>query len=347
MPVYFTKTRKKCFENCISLGWFCGTASAMSYLGLRNYSGPFDWCFTDYRGVLSQIDNGFNDFMNKKNMVISKDNPKDFEDIKYKFFYKHDVKQNFEDEFEEIKSKYIRRVIVFKKMASLPTVFLRTVRDNEEINFINNNWKYAENLIKQYNPNNVIIYVVTSEMDRITNNVEFYRLNIPKYIGKTYEMRHLFDSCQKLLIRCSNLIDDEKVKGNLYFDKNKYGQTSKKAYIFHCIEKKCMGGAVAIVNSFQISKYCGVYLWGAGKNGLPLAKYLRSCGVNVKGIIDNHLAGKNIEGEIILSFDDVPNDSNIFISVSSKEANIEIEKQISESKKRISYRKYEDLDIVC
>lgn len=30
------------YDNCISLGWFCGTASSLSKLGLRNFSEPFD-----------------------------------------------------------------------------------------------------------------------------------------------------------------------------------------------------------------------------------------------------------------------------------------------------------------
>ena len=53
------------YKNCISLGWFCGTASALSKLGLRSHSGPFDWYFSKYSAVLDQIENDFIDFMKK------------------------------------------------------------------------------------------------------------------------------------------------------------------------------------------------------------------------------------------------------------------------------------------
>ena len=341
----FIKTSLKHYENCISLGWFCGTASAMSRLGLRSYSGPFDWYFSDYSGVLAQIENDFNDFMNKKNITISKDNSKTFEDIKYNFTYIHDVKQNFDDEYEMIKSKYAKRIKIFKDMSSLPTVFLRTVRNNEEIHFINKHWEYAEKLIKKYNSTNIIIYVLTSELDNITDNVESYRLSVPKYIGETYEMRHLFDTCQNLIIRCSNLIDYEKMKNNLQFDRKAYTPVVNRAYVFKCIEENTRGGVNAIIKSLHYDKVCGIYIWGAGKNGIPLAKYLRTHGVNVRGIIDNKLAGNSIEDFLVVSFDEIPNDSKIFISVSSKELNIEIEKQIVESRKEVFYRKYEDLNI--
>lgn len=44
------------YENCISLGWFCGTASAMSMFGLRCFSGPFDWCrATSYQQIIPEV----------------------------------------------------------------------------------------------------------------------------------------------------------------------------------------------------------------------------------------------------------------------------------------------------
>lgn len=49
------KKEHSLFDNCISLGWFCGIASSMSQLGLRSVSGPFDWCYSDYWAVLTQM----------------------------------------------------------------------------------------------------------------------------------------------------------------------------------------------------------------------------------------------------------------------------------------------------
>ena len=57
------------FEKFISLGWYCGTAAAMSKLGIRSFSGPFDWYQSDFSGVLNCLDNDFDDFLEKKNLV--------------------------------------------------------------------------------------------------------------------------------------------------------------------------------------------------------------------------------------------------------------------------------------
>lgn len=132
--------REKLFDHCISLGWFCGTASALSKLGLRSRSGPFDWCFSYFWAVMDQIKNGFKEFMRRENLRKDEDKIKNFSDIKYGFYYNHDIKISFEQEYPAIFDKYMRRIDAFMKMIKHPTVFFRCVRDEEEIKYINENW---------------------------------------------------------------------------------------------------------------------------------------------------------------------------------------------------------------
>lgn len=84
------------FINCISLGWFCGTASSLAKLGLRNFSGPFDWYYSDFNYVIDQIKNEFFDFMMKENLEVLADNKKVFKDKKYGLYFWHDVEEDFE-----------------------------------------------------------------------------------------------------------------------------------------------------------------------------------------------------------------------------------------------------------
>lgn len=63
------KERDK-YENCVSLGWYCGCASSLSKLGLRSVSGPFDWYFSSYRSVLELIETEFVEFMNRENLEV-------------------------------------------------------------------------------------------------------------------------------------------------------------------------------------------------------------------------------------------------------------------------------------
>ena len=51
------------YNSFISLGWFCGVASSMSKYGLRSFSSPFDWYFSDFKSVLHFIETDFIDFL--------------------------------------------------------------------------------------------------------------------------------------------------------------------------------------------------------------------------------------------------------------------------------------------
>ena len=59
------------FRHYISLGCFCGTASAMSKYGLRSFSGPFDWCVSSLSGILHFMENNFTDFLCREGSVKS------------------------------------------------------------------------------------------------------------------------------------------------------------------------------------------------------------------------------------------------------------------------------------
>lgn len=47
------------FDNFISLGWKCKVAASIEKYGLRSCSGPFDWCVTEFKGVIETIDSNF------------------------------------------------------------------------------------------------------------------------------------------------------------------------------------------------------------------------------------------------------------------------------------------------
>jgi hypothetical protein len=316
------------YDNCVSLGWFCGTASSLSKLGLRSQSGPFDWYFSHYGAVLNQIENDFQDFMVKDNLEIVDGDTKKFRDIKYGFHYIHDVKEDFESEYELIRNKYFRRVERFRQTIKQPTVFFRCIRDSEEVEYINHNWEYAENLLKKFNEKNHIIYVYRSNLKNLTDKVQSYRLNINQYIGCTYEMRHLFDSSDELLDICSRLISTEKMQKNIEYDNKTNAQKAVAAYINKAIEENIDGIDDVILSSLESSKNEGIYLWGAGTNGRALAKYLGERNVKINGMIDNNISIVKDEEFNAISFENVSDGAKIFITVVKKESNDDIIKQV-------------------
>lgn len=316
------------YDNCVSLGWFCGTASSLSKLGLRSHSGPFDWYFSHLWAVISQIDNGFRDFMVKENLEIVDKDVKVFRDIKYGFHCNHDVQSSFEEEYSIIYERYMRRANTFMKMIKHPTVFFRCIRDDDEIKYINDNWEYIEKLLKSFNSNNQIVYVCHSGIKGLTDKVSVFELNIDRYIGKTYEMRHMFDNSEELLDYCASLLSIDQMQSNVAFDNMMNSQKLVAEYVNKCVEENIDDIDTVILDSLNTKSEDGIFLWGAGKYGIALARYLSDRNVVIRGIIDNKGAGETRGDFLIQSPDAIPNEANIFIAVADKEANDSIVKQI-------------------
>ena len=90
------------------------------------------------------------------------------------------------------------------------------------------------------------------------------------------------------------------------------------------------------------SKDEGIYLWGAGKYGIPLARYLEERDVVINGIVDNKSCGKEIDGFNIISFEKTTNQSKIFIAVIDEKAQVDIEHQILAIHPKTLIVKYSD-----
>ena len=50
---------RQVFKHYVSLGGSCHVAASMAKLGIRNFSGPFDWYISPLRGVLQCLDMDF------------------------------------------------------------------------------------------------------------------------------------------------------------------------------------------------------------------------------------------------------------------------------------------------
>ena len=335
------------YKHCVSLGWFCGCASALSKLGLRSTSGPFDWYFSSYKSVLSIIENNFYDFMVADNLELSLEHAKTFIDKKYGFHCNHDIQESFESEIEMICGKYKKRAERFIRFIKEPTLFVRVVRDEEEVEYINENYLYADNLVKRYNSENDIIYVARKGLDLLCKNVKCFTLDVDAYIGKTFEMRHLFDNSEILVDYLLNSVSDECRKDNLVFDRKTNKQKATAAYINKYCEENHDGIDGILLQAFNINKHDGIYIWGAGKYGKMLVQYLINRGMNIIGIIDNAISYESyVSGVSVNSFDSGKDYERIFIAVANEKANMDISQQICGSKyNNIKILRYSDLNI--
>lgn len=316
------------YNNFVSLGWFCGTASSLSKIGLRGASGPFDWLFSDYWAVLQQIKDGFKDFMVRENLETIESSPMEFYDKKYGFYCNHDIKQSFESEIEDIQSKYQRRAKRFLKILEEPTVLFRTIRDEDEIEFINHYWQYAERIIKEFNSQNIVVYVKCKHLNNLTNEVRSFNLDIEDYIGEIYEMRHMFASSKELMSFCLRIQNRLTMECNKKYDWKHNGYRIIVSYILKLIEQDKDGMDSLLLRKIGIEREEGLYIWGAGEYGMLLANYLRKRGVNIVSIIDNNHNKRVESGFKIISFDNVDDKIPIFIAVGREEYKKSIELQI-------------------
>lgn len=340
---------EKKYENCISLGWFCGTASSMEQYGLRSHSGPFDWYFSDFESVLKMIETDFSDFMKKENLVVDQDNSKVFHDIKYGFCCNHDISGDFETEYPQIYRKYMRRVERFLCDVHKPTCFIRAVRSEEEIQYIEENQNYIHRVIKNGNSGNEIVFLLLKDMRELSSNSNFlwFRLGVTEYIGKPYEMRTMFESSDSFSKFCrENILSDEVIKRNIEFDReHSYINYRYTILVNKLIEESC--DIIPVLKEYYLDlEESGVYLWGMGTYGVPMVQYLLKNRINVNGIIDNDTdkIGTFCYNIPVIAFSEVVQDSpNIFISVRSEQSVDEIMRQIATRYPNIKVYKIADL----
>lgn len=215
------------YDYCISLGCFCGTASSMEKYGLRSHSGPFDWYFSDFASVLKVIETDFSDFMKKENLLVDDSDHKTFSDVKYGFRCSHDIHSNFEEEYPLIYQKYMRRAEQFMEDVQSPTCFIRAVKSEREIRFIEENRDYIYEVLRKENKKNDIIFLLHNNLRDMSDDFLWFRLNIDKYIGKTYEMRYMFTTSSDFSQYCKNILSPEDIKRNMKFDREHLKLRSK------------------------------------------------------------------------------------------------------------------------
>ncbi|MBE5812501.1 MAG: hypothetical protein E7314_02450 [Clostridiales bacterium] len=333
------------YENCISLGWFCGTASAMSTLGLRCFSGPFDWCHSNLDSILKIIETDFTDFMLKDNLKIVPDQHNYLIDTKYEFYYYHDIKSNLETEYQAIYDKYNRRITKFIEASKKTTCFFRAVRSNEEIEYIKENKEYIFNTIRKNNSNNEIVFLLLQDMPDLPNDITWFKLNIKNYTPKLYEMTTLFNNSPKLLEFCnSNLLTKEKIDEN-----KKYispFQTAT-AQIQHLLDKNHDQIELSLLHCFPNIKNAGLYIWGAGTYGKLMLNYMLNRGMSPKAIIDNNpkIIGTTINNIPIISSSEIEKIDavNVLITVASEKSINSITQQIYKLLHNFTVATFDDL----
>lgn len=162
----------KKFKNVVSLGFNCHVAKDLERLGYRNASYPFDWLISDFKDVLSSIENGFSEWLELDNIEQDEEHKNVYHDRGTGFDFYHDFfpDKSIEQQYPSVKEKYCRRIERFQKDCLEPTLFIRFVRNEDELRFIKENNEKILSVLKNSNENNECIYLVLA--DKLTNTAE-------------------------------------------------------------------------------------------------------------------------------------------------------------------------------
>ena len=214
----------------ISLGYYCGPAASMEVKGLRTTSGPFDWYVSEYQGVIKTIEEKFEHFLEFSNLMHCEERKHYFYDKKYGFLFNHEIGIGEKEDlrFQTIKEKYNKRIRRFLEMLQSPCCLIRAVRDENEIEYINNHYADIEKMFKAYNQANIVIYLVPQKLLANAINFPFYR--VEQCILNQEESPRLFDQNKELLQFLYESIESEERIKNLDFYYQKYLQTVQGRY---------------------------------------------------------------------------------------------------------------------
>ncbi len=156
------------YKNFVSLGYFCGVAEDLRHLKLRTMSSPFDWCISDFEGVVEALNNEFTDFMVYENLEQNQKQRNYYRDSKYDIQFFHDFTQykSLDKQYKKVKEKYDRRIARFLEKVKEPTLFFRYISSEEKVDgksaellYIEQNYDYINDCVRRFHLDNRIIYV--------------------------------------------------------------------------------------------------------------------------------------------------------------------------------------------
>ena len=174
------------FDHIISLGYFCSVASDLERLGLRSASSPFDWCISNFEGVVSAIGHRFDGFLDYGLLNQSTANGKDYFNSRYRIWFFHDFDEYrpLGKQLDAVAAKYRRRIDRFYENISHPTLFIRYISNetvdqdgkSEELDFIEHHYDDIVSLLKSFNGENEIIFLANREVE--SEMIDIYHVSV-------------------------------------------------------------------------------------------------------------------------------------------------------------------------
>lgn len=156
------------FNSVVSLGFSCYVALDLERMGIRESSYPFDWVISNFKDVVKLIDSRFKDTLLVNNIVQDSNAKNCYHDIATGIDYYHDFfseKGEIKEQYNNVYSKYQRRISRFQKIGCNPTLYVRLIRNEDDLVWILNNVEYINSVIRTMCTESQVVYIVKKEID--------------------------------------------------------------------------------------------------------------------------------------------------------------------------------------
>lgn len=210
------------YKHIISLGSFCSPALEIERFGFRDFSYPFDWVLSkSFMSVLKLIQTNFEDFIPDELYQVE-DARYIYVNKKMNIWFVHDFDEwsPLCEQIEVVRDKYARRIQRFNEAIRQETIFLRYIENNDELNYVNENYSSIRNYLRTYNKENEIIFIANFDLKR-TNDFEIPIYYVYKDIDDSVARSFLNQLPQLVEMLYECYYSKEAIKNNSNFYKKK------------------------------------------------------------------------------------------------------------------------------
>jgi hypothetical protein len=210
------------YNSIVSLGFFCSVAINLEEMGFRSTSGPFDWLISSWNGVEQLIENNFSDFLDEKYLYQIREEK--YKNIKYDVDFYHDFDRyaNLSSQLSSVIEKYEKRIDTFYETIREPTLFIRYIKDNKEFEYHSEKYGHVQKLLKKYNANNDIIFIMNGSYQETSFPCYFVEIDENDIVNRNPLITNL--ELKDLLLRS---YEQEQLQKNLEFYRQKQRKSTK------------------------------------------------------------------------------------------------------------------------
>lgn len=298
------------FDYFISLGERCPIAASMEKYGLRSFSAPFDWLVTrNFNWVLQYLETDFSGFLLRENLEQYGEYPNYFREKQSDIWFLHE-NDSFEHHYEKIKNKYDRRIGKFLEKTRSKVCYLRSMRTEQDYEYIVQNAERIKNVIKRNNSDSEIVFLCDSDVVK-GRKFPFPYYNMPRSWDSNIPLNAFFDNADEFLSFCGENYSGKNFMKNVSFT------LENEKYRDKLLLRRYKTLTALLAHDFSCDiKSDKTIIYGAGAIGKELYKKIKNL-TSVICFIDKKKKEKEFEGVPIVRVEDVKSEEGVKVIVSA------------------------------